>query len=196
MAEFVGGVEALNERILRNVVYEGGGLDGVVVHACPFCGAPGWLRMSLAVPPVDGGPGECHCSECGRTGRLDIVRGAGVVTLELVQTGGPPLPDWYHPVPRLEGAAAEAAERWAILDVGATRRSDRLVWRAAGGGWTDNLANAARYEVAEADRLREPGYAFPVRMSRAQAYAVAVVQVPRSCPIWDDATAHAAEKPT
>lgn len=72
----------------------GAGLDVAVHYPCPFCAAPEWLVQPVFATRLDHGP-ETTCVECGRSARfLTDAPGPGSVTVELVQTGGPPPPEW------------------------------------------------------------------------------------------------------
>lgn len=94
-----------------NTVIKGFGADTATVFPCPFCAAPGWVEANIV--DVKGAMARGGtCGECGRSARfvfsttppedIDGVAwtSAGMITLELVQTGGDDPPAWLIPRPR------------------------------------------------------------------------------------------------
>ena len=89
-------MEDLTARFMENTKVEGFGLETTQILACPFCGAPGMMKMRVIDPPKTQ---EAVCEECGR-GMKNIVRdsGDGQIRFHIVQTVGPDAPAWLEPM--------------------------------------------------------------------------------------------------
>ena len=86
-------------RATINCRVEGYGAEVVTVVACPFCGAGGFWRLAIvAVRRVM--EADTKCGECKRSARALFKTGAGLISFEVVQTGGEDPPAWLEPAPR------------------------------------------------------------------------------------------------
>ncbi len=76
---------------------------GVVLHyPCPFCAAPEWESHTiLQTQEVLSKPH--YCTECERTACVVFSPVGVAIEMELVQTDGPDVPDWFIPKPRRRG---------------------------------------------------------------------------------------------
>jgi hypothetical protein len=89
-----------------NTRIEGLGIENVhMVVPCPFCAAPDfadWYVAELALNDYAPMRDDRTCSECGRSGKMRIVRGLdGSTTSEFVQTGGDDPPSYSIPIRRV-----------------------------------------------------------------------------------------------
>jgi hypothetical protein len=78
----------------------GTGMDTATEMPCPWCASPGWMTVRIVHAQKDMAA-EATCNRCGRAGQnMLIYFSDGSQLGELVQTGGPPAPEWLEPAPR------------------------------------------------------------------------------------------------
>ncbi len=85
------------ERFHTNQQIFGTGFETGMEIPCPFCAAPGFLRYKI-IDAREAMERDSTCSACGRSAKAlfrDLPGGG--VEFEMVQTGGPPQPDWLTP---------------------------------------------------------------------------------------------------
>ena len=75
--------------------------EGLMVKLpCPFCSAPDWKTYTWQ-NTAQAVTEEATCSHCNRTAKYEVVTRMGQRILELVQTDGPPQPEWLIPKARV-----------------------------------------------------------------------------------------------
>jgi hypothetical protein len=102
-------LEEYNRLFAQRTRIDGYGLDVTTVIPCPFCSASDFASWRIVSCHEDMGR-EATCRECGRSARTLVATDGSATTGELVQTGGPPPPDWLVPTPRRIDPRTEPTE--------------------------------------------------------------------------------------
>ena len=85
--------QEFEDRYHANALTEGEGRH-IQVHApCPCCGAADWLVHGLQTAVAAYHKGAT-CKECSRTVHAEVDYDERGMSLKLVQTAGPPAPEW------------------------------------------------------------------------------------------------------
>lgn len=95
-------MDELNEATIENVEITGVGFAVMQHLPCPFCASPRWA--SFRVLEVQEAMASPHkCGRCGRSAKAIVTRSEEGMTMEIVQTGGAPQPEWLEPKMRIVG---------------------------------------------------------------------------------------------
>ena len=94
-------LDEFNARAAQSMRMEGTGLETAQVYCCPFCAAPDWAIIKVIETDTEL-PKERGCSECGRTGKFIIHSDGANVSIDFVQVGGPPPPDYLGFIKRAD----------------------------------------------------------------------------------------------
>jgi hypothetical protein len=87
-------LEEYNELISKRTRVSGFGMDTMQHMPCPFCAVEDHVSYKiLEMEEVISKP--IKCESCGRTSKVIFHRDGPSVSLEIVQTDGPDLPEWF-----------------------------------------------------------------------------------------------------
>lgn len=95
-------MEEYLERFKRNQWIRGAGIGNVFVHMpCPFCAAVDFMVYEL-LQTAEVMRKDTLCRECGRSAKAVFHVEHGGTAFEIVQTGGPDVPDWMPKMRRVQ----------------------------------------------------------------------------------------------
>lgn len=93
-------LDAFNDLFKANTVIDGSGLQTSISVPCPFCAAPNFMRY-LIMETKEALMQGATCAACGRSGHFEFTIDTPTQKqFHLVQTGGPPAPDYLPHIKR------------------------------------------------------------------------------------------------
>ena len=92
-------LEQFNTRYLNNNTFEDYGIETKGHYPCPGCAAPDW-KVCKVMDFAEAIAEPATCLSCGRRFQGIVTRTPGSIRMEIVQSGGPDVPDWMQPKPR------------------------------------------------------------------------------------------------